>query len=377
MGPLAGIKIIEFGGIGAVPFCGQMLADMGAEIIRFERKGGPKSRLGEAKYNIWFRNRISIFLDLKNTKSKDVIFRLIEKADATIEGFRPGVMERLGYGPDECAKLNPKLIYGRLTGYGREGSLCLSPGHDINYLALSGGLNAIGHRGERPIPPLNLLGDLAGGGLMLAFGIACALLEREKSGKGQVVDASMVDGCAALMGTFYGWWAGHAWKGERGLNLLDSGAPFYDTYETSDGKYVAVGAIEPEFYRSLVERAGIDVDPEDQMNTKKWPELREKLGKAFRSKTRHQWCEIMAGANTCFAPVLSFREAIEHPHNVTRKTFVDVEDVVQPAPTPRFSRTRPQILRPPSEPGADAFNGLIHWGLKREDIIALHNDGFI
>jgi len=358
VGPLDGIRILEFGGIGAVPFCGQMLADMGADIIRIERKGGPKARIGGTKYNIWFRNRISIFLDLKETKNKEIIYRLLESADATIEGFRPGVMERLGYGPDECIELNPKLIYGRLTGYGREGSLCLSPGHDINYLALSGGLNAIGHRGERPLPPLNLLADLAGGGLMLAFGMVCALHERETSGKGQVVDASMVDGCAALMGAFYGWWAGRVWQDERGVNLLDSGAPFYDTYETSDGKYVALGAIEPEFYRSLLERVGIDVDLEDQMNTKKWPELREKLAKAFRSKTRDKWCEIMVGADACFAPVLSFREAIEHPHNVTRKTFIDVEDVVQPAPTPRFSRSQPQIVRPPTELGEGSLDGL-------------------
>jgi alpha-methylacyl-CoA racemase len=296
MGPLEGIRVVEFGGIGAVPFCGQMLADMGAKIIRIERKGGPKSRLGEPRFNIWFRGRKAIFLDFKNAEARKVIFKLIDRADATIEGFRPGVMERLGLGPDECLQRNPKLIYGRLTGYGREGELSMAAGHDINYLALSGGLHAIGHREERPTVPLNLLGDLGGGGLMLAFGLACALVERQKSGKGQVVDATMVDGCAALVGAFYGWWAGGVWEGARGTNLLDSGAPFYDTYQTSDGKYIALGSIEPEFYSVMLERLGLhDVALKDQMNKNRWSEIRSRLTETFKSKTREEWCTIMEG----------------------------------------------------------------------------------
>lgn len=377
MGPLEGIKIIEFGGIGAVPFCGQMLADMGARIVRIERKNGPNARLGEAKFNVWFRNRHSIFLDFKQSKSREILFKLIERADATIEGFRPGVMEKLGLGPDECFARNPKLIYGRLTGYGREGPLSMAAGHDINYLALSGGLHAIGHQGDRPVPPLNILGDLSGGGLMLAFGVVCALHERHKSGKGQVVDAAMVDGCATLLGAFYGWWAGRVWRDDRGVNLLDSGAPFYDTYETSDGKYIAVGSIEPEFYRAMLKSAGIAADPGEQMNTKRWPEMKEKLAEMFRSKTRDEWCAIMEGADACFAPVLSFSEAIGHPHNVARETFVDVEGVVQPAPAPRFSRSRPEIVIPAAEPGENVFITLSEWGFSRLDIAAFKNGGLI
>ncbi len=258
MGPLKGIKILEFGGIGAIPFCGQMLADMGATLLRIERKGGPRARLGKAKFNVWFRNRPAVYIDFKQEQARKTIFKLIESADGTIEGFRPGVMERLGIGPDECLQRNPKLIYGRLTGYGREGPLSMAAGHDINYLAISGGLGAIGHKESRPVPPLNVLADLGGGGLMLAFGMVCALLECRRSGKGQVVDAAMVDGCAALFGAFYGWWAANVWKDSKGENLLDSGAPFYDTYQTADGKHIALGALEPEFFRTVLQCMGID-----------------------------------------------------------------------------------------------------------------------
>jgi len=374
MGPLEGIKVIEFGGIGAVPFCAQMLADMGAKIIRIEREGGPIARLGDPKFNVWFRNRSSIFLDFKKTESKAVLFRLIESTDATIEGFRPGVMEKLGLGPDECTKCNPRLIYGRLTGYGQEGPLCMAAGHDINYLALSGGLHAIGHPTSRPVPPLNLLADLGGGGLMMAFGIVCAILERQKSGMGQVVDTAMLDGCIAMLGAFYGWWAGGIWQDKRGVNLLDSGAPFYDTYETSDQKYIAVGAIEPEYYKSLLEHAGVhDVDPKDQMITDQWPALREKLSKVFKSKTQDEWCAIMKGFETCFAPVLSFKQAIQHPHNVMRKSFVEIEDVIQPAPVPRFSRTHPEITIPSKRPGIGPIKGLLEWGISPDEITAWQN----
>ena len=375
MGPLNGFKIIEFGGIGAIPFCGQMLADMGAKILRIERKNGPKARLGEAKYNIWFRGRQAIFLDFKRPEIKAAVFRMIDTADATIEGFRPGVMERLGFGPEECRLRNPRLIYGRLTGYGRHGPLSNTAGHDINYLALSGVLHAIGNKNARPVPPLNIIADLGGGGLMLAYGLVCALLEREKSGKGQVVDASMVDGCAALLGAFYGWWAAGVWQEERGSNLLDSGAPFYDTYETSDGKYVAIGAIEPEFYRTLLQRIGLDeVDVNDQMNQAQWGQLKEKLSKIFKSKTRDEWCAIMEEYDTCFAPVLSFSEAIKHPHNAAQKTFLEIGGVMHPAPVPRFSRTQLKVPDPPNDPGEGAAASLVEWGLSLEEIMALQNE---
>ena len=372
MGPLSGIRIIEFGGIGAIPFCGQMLADMGANIIRIERKGGPKARLGQAKFNIWFRGRNAIYLDFKKPEIKTLIFRMIDKADGTIEGFRPGVMERLGFGPDVCLHRNPKLIYGRLTGYGRQGPLSEAAGHDINYLALSGGLNAIGHKGGPPVPPLNILADLGGGGLMLAFGLVCAMLERKTSGKGQVVDASMVDGCAALLGAFYGWWAAGVWREERGVNLLDSGAPFYDTYETSDGKYIAIGAIEPEFYASLLKKIGLDdVDLEQQMNQKEWCLLKKRITAVIKSKPRDEWTAILDGEDTCFSPVLSFEEAIYHPHNVSQKTFLDIDGVKQPAPTPRFSRTQPEVPKAPKEPDMSVDQSLAAWGLSLNEIMGL------
>lgn len=372
MGPLSGIRIIEFGGIGAIPFCGQMLADMGANIIRIERKGGPKARIGEAKFNVWFRGRNAIYLDFKKPEVKTLIYRMIDKADGTIEGFRPGVMERLGLGPDVCLQINQKLIYGRLTGYGRQGPLSETAGHDINYLALSGGLNAIGHKGCRPVPPLNILADLGGGGLMLAFGMVCAMLERKTSGKGQVVDASMVDGCAALLGTFYGWWAAGVWQEERGVNLLDSGAPFYDTYETLDGKYIAIGAIEPEFYASLMKKIGLDdVDVEHQMRQTEWHILKKRLTTAIKSKTRDEWTAILEGEDTCFAPVLSFDEAIHHPHNLSQKTFLDIDGVKQPAPTPRFSRTQPEVPKAPKEPDMSVDQSLAAWGLSRNKITEL------
>jgi alpha-methylacyl-CoA racemase len=380
MGPLQGIKVVEFGGIGAVPFCGQMLADMGATVIRIERKDGPRARLGEARFNTWFRNRRAVYLDFSEAPGKALLFKMMATADATIEGFRPGVMERLGLGPDECLHHNPKLIYGRLTGYGRDGEEAFNnaAGHDINYLALSGGLNAIGNKGGRPVPPLNLLADLGGGGLMLAFGVVCAILERQQSGRGQVVDAAMVDGCAALLGAIYGWWAGGVWEDGRGRNLFDSGAPFYDTYETSDSKFMALGSFEPEFYATVLARLGIeDVDSEDQMDRAQWPALRERLSRAFKLKSRSEWCAIFEGADTCTSPVLSFSEAIHHPHNVRRNTFVAVDGVMQPAPTPRFSRTRPEVTRPPQEPGTDVCEAFLEWGFEPEEIKALQDEGIV
>jgi alpha-methylacyl-CoA racemase len=369
MGPLNGIRIVEFGGIGAVPFCAQMFADMGAGVIRIERKDGPKARLGAAECNVWFRGRDAVFLDFKKPETRSLVFKLIDKADATIEGFRPGVMERLGLGPEACLARNPRLIYGRLTGYGRQGPLAHAAGHDINYLALSGALHAIGPRQGRPVPPLNIVADLAGGGLMLAFGMVCALLERRTSGRGQVVDAAMVDGCAALMGAFYGWWAGGVWRETRGSNLLDGGAPFYGTYETADGKYVALGAIEPEFYRTLLRCIGADdLDAGDQMDEGRWKTLKDRLIEVFKSKTRDEWCALMAGHEACFAPVLSFEEALHHPHNQARKTFTRIRGIPQPAPTPRFSRSRPNQPSPPGAPHPRVRDALLAWGLAPEDL---------
>jgi alpha-methylacyl-CoA racemase len=371
MGPLEGIKIIEMGGIGPGPFSAQMLADMGADIIRVERWGNPQ-RMLEPKHDVWHRGRRSISINLKKPEGVEAFLKMVEQADALIEGFRPGVMEKLGLGPDDCLDRNPKLIYGRMTGWGQEGPLAMAAGHDINYIALAGALHAIGRPGENPVPPLNLLGDLGGGGLLLAFGIVCALLEAQKSGKGQVVDAAMVDGAAILMGFFFGAWGAGIWTNDRGTNLLDGGAHFYDTYETADGKWISVGSIEPQFYALLIEKAGLD-DPDFQiqMDPSEWPQLKEKIAATFKTKTREEWCEIMEGSDVCFAPVLTFEEAINHPHNVERKTFVDVEGAMQPAPAPRFSRTQPEIRGPASAPGSDTETALLAWGFEESEIDAL------
>ena len=371
MGPLEGIKIIEMGGIGPGPFCAQMLADMGADIIRVERWGNPQ-RMLEPKHDVWHRGRRSTSINLKKPEGVEAFLKLIEQADALIEGFRPGVMEKLGLGPDDCLKRNPKLIYGRMTGWGQEGPLAMAAGHDINYIALAGALHAIGRPGENPVAPLNLLGDLGGGGLLLAFGIVCALYEAQKSGKGQVVDAAMVDGAAILMGFFFGARGAGMWTNDRGTNLLDGGAHFYDTYETSDGKWISVGSIEPQFYALLLKHTGID-DPDFQiqMDPSEWPNLKEKIATVFKTKTREEWCEIMEGTDVCFAPVLTFEEAINHPHNVERKTFVEVEGAMQPAPAPRFSRTQPEIRGPASAPGSDTESALLAWGFGQNEIDAL------
>jgi alpha-methylacyl-CoA racemase len=370
MGPLKGIKIIEVGGIGPGPFCAMMLADMGADIIRVDRKG-PFQGPVEPKYNVWHRNRRSVLIDLRKPEGRKVVLKLIEKSDALIEGFRPGVMEGLGLGPDVCLKRNPKLVFGRMTGWGQEGPLARVAGHDINYIALSGALYAIGRPGENPVPPLNLVGDLGGGGMLLALGILCALLEVKKSGQGQIVDAAMVDGAALLMGIFYAMRAAGVWTDQRGTNILDGGAHFYDTYETRDGKWVAIGAIEPQFYALLLEHTGIeDPDFQVQMDSEKWLDLKEKLAAIFKTKTRHEWCRIMEGTDVCFAPVLSLDEAPKHPHNVLRKTFVEFEGLLQPAPAPRFSRTHPEIHTAPPDPGEHTESALLDWGFKSDEIEA-------
>ena len=370
MGPLEGVKILEVGGIGPGPFCGMMLSDMGADIVRIERKGGLS--LTDPKFDVLTRNRRSIFVDLRKPEGVETALKIVEQVDALQEGFRPGVMEKLGLGPDVCLERNPKLVYGRMTGFGQEGPLAKAAGHDINYISMSGALHCIGRKGENPVPPLNLVGDFGGGGMLLAFGMVCALLEARKSGKGQVVDAAMVDGSAALMTMIYGFKGAGLWADRCGVNLLDTGAHFYDTYETADGKFVSIGSIEPQFYALLLEKAEID-DPDfkEQMDLTRWPELKTKLEALFKTKTRDEWCTIMEGTDICFAPVLSLEEAPQHPHNQERKTFMEVEGVVQPAPAPRFSRTRPELKAAPPVPGQDTLAVLQDFGFGSDEIESL------
>ena len=367
MGPLEGVKVVEVGGIGPGPFCGMMLSDMGANIIRIDRKGH-RGRV-EAKYDILHRGRRSIGLDLKKPEGVEAALKLVEQADALQEGFRPGVMEKMGLGPDVCLKRNPKLVYGRMTGWGQEGPISQAAGHDINYIALTGALYSIGRAGQNPVPPLNLVGDFGGGGMLLAFGIVCALFEAQKSGKGQVVDAAMVDGSAILMAMFYGQRAAGFWTDQRASNFLDTGSHFYDTYETADGKWISVGSIEPQFYALLLKHAGID-DPEFKVqdDRTKWPKFKKKINEIFKTKTRDEWCDIMEGTDVCFGPVLSMEEAPKHPQNVFRNTFVEVEGVLQPAPAPRFNRTKPEIQGPPLMQGEHTEPALADWGFTQDEI---------
>ena len=377
MGPLEGVKIVEVGGIGPGPFCCMMLADMGADIVRVDRKG--QVDMIKTKYNSLHRGRRRIEVDLKKPAGVEAVLRLIDQADALTEGYRPGVMEDLGLGPDVCLKRNPKLVYGRMTGWGQEGPLSKASGHDINYIALTGALYCIGKEDYKPPPPLNLVGDFGGGGMLLAFGVACALVEAQKSGKGQVVDAAMVDGAAVLMAMFYAMREAGAWTDRRGNNFIDGGAHFYDSYETKDGQYICVGSIEPQFYALLLKHTGLEDDPDfaNQNDPSTWPGCKEKLTKTFKEKTRDEWCEIMEGSDVCFSPVLSLGEALKHPHNVYRKTFIEFDGVVQPGPAPRFSRTVPEIKRAPSDPGGDCDEILADWGFSAQDVAALKKDGVV
>jgi len=372
VGPLNGVKIIEVGGIGPGPFCGMMLSDMGADIIRVERKGGLS--LSESKYDLLTRNRKSISINLRKPEGVHTLLKMLEQVDALQEGFRPGVMEKLGIGPDVCLERNPRLVYGRMTGWGQEGPLARAAGHDINYIALSGALHTIGRKGQKPVPPLNLVGDFGGGGMLLAFGMVCALYEARKSGLGQVVDAAMTDGSATLMAMIYGLKAAGLWTDKPGTNLLDTGAHFYDTYETADNKFIAIGAIEPQFYELLLKLTEID-DPDfqNQLDFAQWPQLKDKLSIVFKTKTREAWCEIMEGSDVCFAPVLSMSEAPEHPHNKQRKTFIENEGVLQPAPAPRFSRTAPEIKGSPPTPGQDTESVLADFGFTEQEIETLRS----
>ena len=375
MGALNGVKIIEFAGIGPAPMCGMLLADMGAELLRVDRL--QPSGLGipvSPRFAVMERGRRSIAVDLKNPQGLEAVRRLLAQADALIEGFRPGVMERLGLGPAACLERNPKLVFGRVTGWGQEGPLAHAAGHDINYISLIGAAHGIGRPGQAPTPPLNLVGDFGGGALFLALGIVAALLETRNSGKGQVVDAAMVDGAASLMASTYGMYAAGRVDNRRGENLLDGGAHFYDAYETADGKYISIAAIETKFYADLLNRLGLaDEDLPPQMERDRWPELKRRLAKLFLTKTRQQWCDILEGTDVCFAPVLDFEEAPRHPHNLARQTFVEVDGVTQPAPAPRFSRTPSSIGSAPAAPGEHTLEGLRDWGFSQGEIEQLLN----
>jgi len=378
-GPLGGIRIVEIAGIGPGPFCGMMLADLGAEVLRVDRAESARlPRRPGPNLDFLARGRRSVAVDLKNPAGVEVVLRLVEKADALIEGFRPGVMERLGLGPDVCLARNPGLVYGRMTGWGQDGPLAKAAGHDLNYIALTGALHAIGRPDSPPPPPLNLVGDFGGGGLLLAYGIVCALVERARSGKGQVVDAAMVDGAAALMAIIYGAHASGWWKDERMSNMLDGGAHFYDCYETKDGRYVSIGSIEPQFYKELLEKTGLaGEDLPHQMDRSGWPKLKERLAAVFKTKTRDEWCAIMEGSDVCFAPVLSLAEAPEHPHLVARNTFVEVEGARQPGPAPRFSRTPGRIERLGAQPGESTDAALTDWGFAAGELAKLRDGGAI
>ena len=381
-GPLTGYRIIEVAGIGPGPFCAMLLSDMGADVVRIDRaeRASGDGAAPPPYYDVMGRGRRSIAVDLKNPDGVETVLKLVETADGLIEGFRPGVMERLGIGPEQCHARNPKLVFGRMTGWGQDGPYAAWSGHDINYIALAGCLAHIGNVDGPPVPPLNLVGDFGGGGMFLAFGVVCALLDAQKSGKGQVVDAAMVDGAAILMSMFHGFFATGMWKNERGTNLLDTGAHFYDAYECADGEYVSIGSIEPQFYAELLRITGLSDDPEfaKQMDRSGWPGLKDRLREVFRAKTRSEWCDLMEHTDVCFAPVLKIDEAVKHPHNVARKTFVEVGGVSQPAPAPRFSRTEAEISRPPANVGQHSDDVLSDWlGMDADEITKLHESGAV
>ncbi|MFV3334673.1 CaiB/BaiF CoA transferase family protein [Pseudomonas sp. NY15437] len=374
-GPLTGLKVIEMVGLGPAPFCAMLLADMGAEVIRVQRPG---QALGErARFDVLARGRRAVALDLLQSEGVETLLQLVEGADALIEGFRPGVMERLGVGPEHCLQRNAKLVYGRMTGWGQSGPLAQAAGHDINYIALAGALHAIGRPGEKPVVPHNYIGDFGGGGMLLGFGVLCALLEAQRSGTGQVVDAAMTDGTALLSAMMYGFRAAGRLGDERGANLLDGGAHFYDTYECADGRFIALGAIEPQFYAELLTRCGID-DPQfqRQMDPSQWPQLKAKLAALFQQRSRAQWCDLLEGSDACFAPVLDWAEAAGHPHNRERGTYLELDGVLQPAPAPRFSRT--PAATPTPAPGAPQSEAVLRdWGLSDERIADLQQAGVI
>jgi alpha-methylacyl-CoA racemase len=374
-GPLHGVKIIELAGIGPAPFAGMMLADMGAEVLRVDRVEAVRSAARPPVTEVLGRGKRSVGVDLKHPEGRRAVLRLVEQADALIEGFRPGVTERLGVGPDECLARNPRLVYGRMTGWGQDGPYANMAGHDINYIALSGTLAMIGRAGEEPVPPLNLIGDFGGGGMLLAYGVVAALLETVRSGQGQVIDAAMVDGAALLASMIHGLRALGVW-GERGTNLLDTGAWYYDVYETADGEYVSFGSLEPRFYQEMTRIVGLD-DPPGQNDRAAWQTARERMRLLMKTRTRAEWTELLEGSDACFAPVLNPDEAARHPHNRQRATFTEVAGVTQPAPAPRFSRTTPEIAGPPAAPGQHTDEALADWGFGASEVAELRQAGAV
>ena len=373
MGPLKGLKIIEMAGIGPGPFCGMVLADLGAEVIRVDRASAAGTGTRQEPAN---RGKRSIAIDLKSPEGIEVVLKLIDRSDAIFEGFRPGVMERLGLGPDVCLGRNKKIVFGRMTGWGQDGPLANAAGHDINYISLSGALAAIGRPDSTPVPPLNLIGDFGGGGMLLALGLVSALLEAKGSGEGQIVDAAMTDGSALLMTMIYSMKGSGFWQDSMGSNLLDGGAHFYDTYECKDGKFISIGSIEPQFYKLLRELANLeDSIYDNQMSRENWPDLKKEIAKVFLNKTRDEWCDLMEGTDVCFAPVLSMWEAPQHPHNVARKTFIELEGLDQPAPAPRFSKTVSEVRSPPALAGEHTDEILNEIGIDSDQIKILRTQG--
>ena len=366
-GPLSGIRVLELESIGPAPFAGMLLADMGADVLVIDRPATTDLGLKRERwYDVMMRGKRSVTLDLKSKEAKEAALQLASKADALIEGMRPGVMERLGLGPDEVLKRNPRLVYGRMTGWGQDGPLAPRAGHDINYIALAGVLHAFGRKGEAPVPPLNLIGDFGGGGMLLGFGVACALVEAARSGRGQMVDAAMVEGASLLAAMFAGFLKAGSWSEARGENILDTGAPWYNVYQTKDGKHVSIGSIETRFYEELLQKLGVpDLGQHDR---KRWPEMRALFETTFRSKSRDEWCKVFEGSDACFAPVLSWSEARADAHNRTRKSFLEVSGVEQPAPAPRFSRTPGAVRRAPPERGEGGAAALAEWGFDKKQI---------
>jgi alpha-methylacyl-CoA racemase len=378
MGPLRGYRVLEIAGIGPAPFAAMLLADMGAEVIRVDRREAADLGLpGRApKFDVLARGRRSIAVDLKSETGRETVRRLADQCDALIEGFRPGVLERLGLAPNDLIARNPRLVVGRMTGFGQDGPMASQAGHDINYIAMAGVLHTIGRRGEAPVPPLNLIGDFGGGGMFLAFGVVCALLEAQKSGRGQIVDATMIDGAAYLAAMVYAFHSAGTWRDERGANVLDTGAPWYDVYETADGKWLSVGAIEARFYSEFVTKLGLDAAKLPKQHDRAgWPDLRRAYAQAIKSKTRTEWERVFAGGDACVAPVLSLAEVAQHPHNVARETFFTRDGVMQPNPAPRFSRTVPEAGAVAVEPGANTEAILAEFGFSKTEIAALIANG--
>ncbi|MFQ3316030.1 MAG: alpha-methylacyl-CoA racemase [Candidatus Poriferisodalaceae bacterium] len=378
MGPLTGIRVVELAGIGPGPFCAMLLADLGAEVIRVDRTSQVDIGIDRGrKYSVLNRSRKSISVDLKNPDGIETVLKLVESADALIEGFRPGVTERLGLGPDECMKRNPALVYGRMTGWGQEGPMAHAAGHDINYIALTGALHAIGGA-DKPSPPLNVVGDFGGGGVFLAFGLCAALLESKNSGLGQVVDAAMTEGAASLMGSLYGMYASGGWSNNREDNVLDGGSYYYGVYETADNKFISIGSIEGKFHDVLLEITGLtDAATIDRNDRSTWEEKKQRMEQLVRLKTRDEWDDLMLGTDVCYAPVLNFEEAPKHPHNVARQSFVEVEGVMQPAPAPKFSRTPGTVQMPPPAPGQHTSEILSDWGFDANEIEKLKDVGAV